>query len=62
MSKKFLVKPTEGKVMGVSAGLADYFGIDVTLVRIGWVAAFFISAGTALLFYLITGLVADTAR
>ncbi|MCJ8191091.1 PspC domain-containing protein [Sphingomicrobium aestuariivivum] len=62
MDRKFLVKPAEGKLMGVSAGIADYFGIDVTLVRLAWVLGFFISAGTALLFYLITGLVADSAR
>jgi phage shock protein C len=30
-----LTRPTAGRlVAGVSAGLADYFGIDVTLVRV----------------------------
>ena len=62
MDRKFLVKPAQGKLMGVSAGMADYFNVDVTLVRLGWVAGFFISAGTALILYLLTGLVADSAR
>lgn len=29
--------PAEGKIAGVCAGLADYFGTDVTLVRLAWV-------------------------
>lgn len=31
----------EGKIAGICAGLADYFGIDVTIVRIGWFLALF---------------------
>jgi len=27
----------DGKIMGVSAGIADHFGIDVTFVRVAWV-------------------------
>ena len=61
MDRKFLVNPDQGKLMGVSAGIADYTGIDVTLVRLAWVLAAFLSAGTAILFYLITGLVAPSA-
>ncbi|WP_265587388.1 PspC domain-containing protein [Sphingomicrobium arenosum] len=61
MDRKFLINKNDGKLMGVSAGIADYTGIDVTLVRLAWVLAFFVSAGTALLFYFITGLVAPTA-
>ncbi|MEM7273156.1 MAG: PspC domain-containing protein [Actinomycetota bacterium] len=30
---------TEGPISGVSGGIADYFGIDPTLVRLGLVAA-----------------------
>ncbi len=33
-----LVRPREGKMIGgVAAGLANYFGVDVTLVRVIWV-------------------------
>jgi len=36
--KKRLYRDTEnGKIFGVCAGLADYFDIDVTLVRVIWV-------------------------
>ena len=58
MDRKFLLDKTEGKIMGVSAGMADFLDFDVTLIRLGWVAAFFLTGGTALLAYLITGLVA----
>lgn len=33
--------PSESKIGGVAAGLADYFGIDTTLMRILWIASFF---------------------
>jgi phage shock protein C len=32
---KFYLDKRNGKVMGVCAGLADYTGVDVTLVRVG---------------------------
>jgi phage shock protein C len=40
------------KVGGVCAGLADYFDLDPTLVRIVWLLAVF-CAGTGLLLYII---------
>lgn len=37
MEKK-LYKVEEGKMLcGVCGGIAEYFGIDPTLVRVGWV-------------------------
>ena len=30
--------PSEGKIAGVCAGLAEYFDMDVTLVRLAWIA------------------------
>jgi phage shock protein PspC (stress-responsive transcriptional regulator) len=30
--------PAEGKIAGVCAGLADYFDVDVTLIRLAWIA------------------------
>lgn len=36
--KKRLVRPKEGRVVaGVAAAFANYFNIDVTIVRIVWV-------------------------
>jgi phage shock protein C len=38
---KRLVRPRTGRVIGgVAAGLAHYFNVDVTLVRIIWVLLF----------------------
>ena len=35
--KRLLLRPREGRlVAGVCVGLADYFGIDVNLVRLGF--------------------------
>jgi len=30
--------PAEGKIAGVCAGVAEYFGVDVTVVRLAWIA------------------------
>lgn len=36
--QKKLVLPTEGKkILGVAAAMANYFEVDVTMVRIIWV-------------------------
>ena len=37
---------------GVCGGLAEYFGLDVNLVRAGAVLAAFVTGGTAVLLYL----------
>lgn len=37
--RKFYLDKQNGKISGVCAGLADYFGWDVTIVRIIWVVA-----------------------
>jgi phage shock protein C len=49
-----------GKLMGVCSGIADYTGFDVALVRIGFLAAVFMSGGSVLPFYFIAGWVAPT--
>ena len=35
--KRLTRNSREGMVLGVCAGIADYFGIDPTLVRVVWV-------------------------
>ena len=47
-----------GKFMGICAGIADYAGFDVTLVRITMIAAIFLSSGSILPVYFIAGMVA----
>ncbi|HET7316158.1 MAG TPA: PspC domain-containing protein [Sphingomicrobium sp.] len=58
MTNRFLVNRRDGKIMGVAAGIADYSGIDVLVVRLGLIAALLLTGPAVLLLYLITGLVA----
>ena len=57
---RFYRDKRNGKVMGVCAGIADYTGFDVALVRICFLAAVFMSGGSVLPFYFIAGWVAPT--
>jgi phage shock protein C len=58
MNGRFLINREDRKVMGVAAGLADYTGIDTTLIRLGFVAATLITGPVMLLFYVLAGLLA----
>ncbi len=42
---------------GVCAGLAEYFGLDPTLVRVGWVILSVLTAGTGVLGYIVMAIV-----
>ena len=52
---RFYRDKRNGKVMGICAGIADYTGFDVTLVRICMIAAFFLSSGSIIPIYFIAG-------
>lgn len=56
---KFYLDKRNGKVMGVCSGIADYTGLDVTLVRIMMVGAFLMSGGSVLPLYFVAGIIAD---
>ena len=43
------------RVAGVCAGIADYTGFDVSLIRVAMLAALFMSGGSILPFYFIMG-------
>jgi phage shock protein C len=58
MNGRFLLNKSDAKVMGVASGLADYTGIDPTIVRLGFVAATLITGPVMILFYVLTGLLA----
>ena len=58
-SKSFTLDRNHGKLMGVCAGLAKYFGMDVTLVRILFVLGTLVGFGSLVLVYLAIGLIAD---
>jgi phage shock protein C len=58
MNGRFLVNRRDAKIFGVAAGLADYTGADPLLIRLGFVAAVLITGPIAILFYVLTGLLA----
>ncbi|MBB6463006.1 PspC domain-containing protein [Flammeovirga kamogawensis] len=57
MSKK-LVKSTSNAVFsGVCSGIAKYFNIDPTIIRLGFVVSFFFGLGSPGLIYLVMAFV-----
>jgi phage shock protein C len=53
-ASKVLVRPRAGRMIaGVCAGLADYTGIDVTMMRVLVAALAVITGGAGLLAYLV---------
>lgn len=48
-----------GKLMGVCSGIARYFGINATWVRLGFVAGALLGFGSFILIYLAIALIAD---
>lgn len=55
---RFYRDKRNGKIMGICAGIADYTGFDVSIVRICMLAAFFLSSGSILPIYFIAGWIA----
>jgi phage shock protein PspC (stress-responsive transcriptional regulator) len=58
---RMLRRDPDGPIGGVATGLARYFDIDVTLVRLAFVLTFF-TIGTGPLFYLIAWIVIPKAE
>ena len=57
MEKK-LYKIEEGrKLDGVCGGLAEYFNIDPTLVRLGWALATLCTAGVGIIGYVVCAVI-----
>ena len=59
MNSRFIINRTQGKVMGVAAGLADWTGVDALLIRLGLVATLLITGPVVILFYVLTGWLAS---
>lgn len=59
MNGRYVLNREQGKVMGVAAGLADYAGVDVLLIRLGLVALTLITGPLMILFYVLTGWLAS---
>ena len=56
MEKKLYKSETNKMLAGVCGGLAEYFNIDPTLVRLGWVV-FCALGGSGLLAYIIMAII-----
>jgi phage shock protein C len=56
---RFYLDKRNKRFLGVCAGIADYFGWDVTLVRIGVLAGVVLSGGNFLIPYFAAGWIAD---
>lgn len=56
MEKKLYRSTTNKKICGVCAGIAEYFDIDPTIVRLVW-ALLVVARGVGLLAYFICALV-----
>ena len=56
---RFYLDKRNKKIMGVCAGIANYTGLDVNLVRIGLVLSVFIGAGALIPVYFIAGWIAS---
>ena len=58
--KRLTRSSTDKKIAGVCGGLAEYFDIDATIVRVLWILAVFF-AGTGILVYIILWIVLPIA-
>lgn len=54
--KKLYKSKYDRKICGVCGGLAEYFSVDATLVRLIMVIIGLVSGGAAILFYLIAAI------
>jgi phage shock protein C len=58
MNQRFLINRGDARIMGVAAGLADYTGVDPTIIRLGFIAALLLTGPVMILFYVTAGLLA----
>lgn len=59
--KKLLRSKEDRKICGVCGGIAEYFNIDPTLIRLGWVLLTVCSLGTGILAYFIAAVIMPDA-
>ncbi len=57
MEKKLYKSSTDKKLCGVCGGIAKYFNIDPTIVRLGAAVLTVISVGTGLIAYIVAAIV-----
>lgn len=56
MKKRLYKSATDKKLCGVCAGVAEYFEIDPTIIRLAWVV-FTLLGGSGILAYIIAAIV-----
>jgi phage shock protein C len=56
---RFYRDKTNGKLMGVCAGIADYTGVNSIWVRMGFIGLVLMTGGSILPFYFLVGILAD---
>lgn len=62
IGRKLYLSDKDRKIAGVCGGLADYFGIDSTIVRILLALAVMVSYGTGFILYLVFWLIVPRER
>jgi phage shock protein C len=56
--RRVLARARDGRMLaGVCAGVADYLGLDVTLVRVIWAVVSVITGGAGVLAYLVAWII-----
>lgn len=55
MNGRFVLNRPQGKVMGIAAGLADWTGIDVLIIRLGLIVGTLLTGPVLILLYILTG-------
>jgi len=55
--KKLTKSQTDSKIAGVCGGLAEYFGIDSTLVRVIYLIFTFVGVGSPIILYFLLAII-----
>lgn len=58
MTERFTLNRADAKIMGVAAGVADYTGVDPTIVRLAFVAATLLTGPLMIALYFVAAWVA----
>lgn len=56
MAKNRLYRSSNGKIMGVCSGIAEWLKMDVSLVRLAFIIGFFVTGGVVLVVYIALGI------
>ena len=55
--KKLYLSDTDKKIFGVCGGIAEYFEVDSTLVRLIWVIMTVLSVGLGIIAYVLAAII-----